>query len=122
MRGKLLMFALVAACTAPAMSLAETLTWKMRSYHRNAVEVQFYSESRNHVWPGVGRVYALRDYDIHTYRISCIQGEKICYGAWVAGDATSYWGVGKDNRSGCRDCCYTCDGGITPIRNLNERH
>lgn len=123
MRDKFLLLLLAALLIAPAVSFAQeqTLTWKIRSYHRHAVEVQFYSNNRNHVWPGVGRVYALKDYDVHTYRISCVQGEKVCYGAWVAGDSTSYWGTGRGGKQGCSDCCYTCNGGTTPIRNLNER-
>lgn len=123
MRAKYLSLALAATFAVSAVSIAqgETLTWQMRSYHRNAVEVQFYSQNRNHMWPSSGRVYALDDYKVHTFRISCVQGEKICYGAWVAGDSTSYWGAGKGGKHGCNDCCYTCNGGTTPIRNLNER-
>lgn len=125
MRAKLMLMVLAGTLAAPALSLADgtqsSLTWQMRSFHHNAVEVQFYSNSRKHVWPAPGRVYAIRDYAVHTYTTPCIKGEKVCYGAWVAGSGTTYWGTGKDGRLGCADCCYTCNGSTTPIRNLNER-
>jgi hypothetical protein len=120
---KLILFALTVTCLATPFTSAqsETLTWKIRSYHKNAVELAFYSENRNHLWPANNRVYSITDYDVHTIRLSCVSGEKVCYGAWVDGDASTYWGTDRGGKHGCKDCCYTCDGRTTPIRNLNER-
>ena len=56
------------------------------------------------------------------YKISCIKGEKVCYGAWLQGNSSRYWGVGKGNQQKCADCCYTCGGNtVTKVHNLNER-
>ena len=100
-------------------SSAETLTWRVRSNHPNTVNVEFYSQNRRHAWPGGKKVYVIRDYDTHSYRIRCRSGEYICYGAWVRGRSSSYWGVGKSNRNKCSSCCYSCDGGTTRIQVLN---
>ncbi|HTE14624.1 MAG TPA: hypothetical protein VK642_06070 [Burkholderiales bacterium] len=118
---KLIVFALAATFIAPAFSFAQSMTWKIRSYHKNQVQVEFYSNNRNYVWPGRNQVYSIRDYDVHTYNLNCVKGEKVCYGAWLTGDASTYWGAGKGGKQGCNDCCYICNGGTTPIRNLNER-
>ena len=108
--------------TAPAFSLAQTktLTWKIQSFDKKVVDVQFYSTNRKHVWPTNSTVYSIDDYGVHTYRISCIENEKICYGAWVRGKSSSYWGAGKDGKHRCNDCCYTCNGGTTPVKKLND--
>lgn len=100
-------------------SSADSLTWQIRSEHPNAVAVEFYSQNRNHVWPGGGKVYVIKDWDTHTYRLSCHSGEKICYGAWVRGRKSTYWGVGNNNRNRCSRCCYTCGGGTTRVQVLN---
>ncbi|AXS42378.1 hypothetical protein D1F64_02350 [Breoghania sp. L-A4] len=90
---------------------AETLTWTITSQHPNTIELEFYSQSRKHVWPGKGKVYVIDDYDEHTYTLKCDAGEDICYGAWVKNESSTYWGSGKGDKEGCEECCYTCDGG-----------
>ena len=106
----------------PSLASADSITWRIRSFHKNVVDVEFYSQNRRHVWPGGGKVYTLRDYESHQARISCIRGEKICFGAWVRGNPRSYWGVGRGGKNGCKGCCYTCGGDTTtPIQNLNVR-
>jgi hypothetical protein len=118
---KLIVLASAALFVAPAFSFAQSksLTWRLQSFDKKVVDVQFYSDNRGHVWPARDKVYSIDDYGVHSYKISCIAGEKICYGAWVRNNASSYWGKGKDGKYGCNDCCYNCDGGTTPIRKLN---
>lgn len=114
--------ALVAAVIAPSAASADTLTYKMRSFSQNAIEIAFYSQNRRTEWPGGGKVYVNRTYDVVSYPLSCVKGEKICYGAWLKGNSSRYWGVGQGNKQKCTDCCYTCNGTTaTPIRDLNER-
>jgi hypothetical protein len=97
------------------------MTFKVRSNHTNKVQISFYSADRKgYQWPGPGRAFNLDDDDVHEFRIACLAGEKICYGAWVTGDSSSFWGVGLDNKARCSNCCYTCSGGTTRIINLNE--
>jgi hypothetical protein len=103
------------------LASAQSMTWKIRAFDKYAVDIAFYSKNKKHEWPGKGQVWVIRDYDVKTYKISCVAGEKICYGAWVRGNSKEYWGVGRDGKKGCKSCCYTCqDGSVTPILNLND--
>ncbi|MGR6432346.1 hypothetical protein ACU5AY_15660 [Rhizobium sp. PAMB 3174] len=103
-----------------APAFAADVTFVMRNDHPNAVEVELYSQDREHVWPGGGEVYYLDDGETKEIPLSCTEGENICYGAWVAGDQQTYWGVGPDDKDDCDDCCYTCTGGETEEINLTE--
>ena len=108
----------LAAMTAAGQ--AEELTWHMRSTYPYAVSVEFYSQDRSHVWPGNGKVYVIRDDDDHTYTLACQSGETICYGAWVRGHSSSYWGAGYGGDQACKACCHDCDGGETPMITLKR--
>ena len=43
--------------TAASPGLAADVTFIMQNSHEFAVEVELYSQDRNHVWPGNGQVY-----------------------------------------------------------------
>lgn len=101
-----------------AIAKADDVTFVMRNSHPNAVELELYSQDRKHVWPGDGEVYYLDDGETKEISLSCQSGESICYGAWISGDDSTYWGVGPSNRQQCQDCCYTCEGGETEEINL----
>lgn len=96
-----------------------TLTWRIKSNYPYTVDLSFYSSMRNHEWPGGGQVWILNDSRVHTFRLSCIHGEKICYGAWVRGNTDRYWGVGYGGHQGCSSCCYVCGRGRTQTMVLN---
>ena len=105
-----------------AMSIpasAADVTFMMQNNHPNALEVELYSQDRNHVWPGNGEVYILDDGETKQMPLSCEEGERICYGAWIMGDRNTYWGVGPGGEEACSDCCYTCTGGATETINLD---
>ena len=112
--------AMSVAAIAPAAAVAAELQWHVRSEHEYAVSLEFYSQDRNHVWPGNDEVYVIRDYDVHNYTLTCNNGEKICYGAWVRNDSSSYWGSGYDGEQSCDSCCFTCGAGDTPVVVLNR--
>ena len=95
-----------------------TLTWQVRSYDPDVVHLKFYSDDRNSEWPKDGRVYVLGDYEIHKYRLECEYAEKICFGAWVKGNSNQYWGVGRDAKNHCPNCCHKCLNNKTGILNL----
>jgi len=97
---------------------AADVTFVMNNQHPNAVEVELYSQDRDHIWPGGGEVYLLDDGETKEMSLSCEEGESICYGAWISGDQNSYWGVGPNNAQKCDNCCYTCEGGQTEQINL----
>lgn len=105
---------LLTAMTAAAQ--AETLTFRMQSFYPYTVHFELYSQTRNHVWPGGDQVYVLDDSAQHDSRISCMSGEKICFGAWSSGDSSTYWGVGRGDHDGCTSCCAYCNGGIVSHR------
>ena len=92
---------------------ADQFMFVIKSEHRNIVDVEFYSQSRRVAWPGGSRVYSISDYNWHVYVLNCRSGERICFGAGVRGNYNRYWGVGINQRSGCAQCCYVCDGGVS---------
>lgn len=104
----------------PAQAQSE-MTFQVRSNHPNKVQIKFYSQDRKgHQWPNSTNAYNLDDSQVHSYRIGCLGGEKVCYGAWVTGNSNTYWGVGYNNSQRCSNCCYTCSGGTTQVINLNR--
>lgn len=86
-----LLAALMLALAASAPAVAETLTLRVQSKHPNIVDVEFYSRSRNIVWPGNKQVVPIKDDARHAYKLNCQPGEKICYGAWVRGNQSVFW-------------------------------
>jgi len=113
---------LLAASTFAFGSVASAgdVTFVMKNSHTYAVELELYSQDRDHVWPGSNQVYLLDDGETKEVPLSCQDGESICYGAWVSGDKGTYWGTGPDNAEQCEDCCYTCEGGATEEIELVE--
>lgn len=110
----------VAALVPVATASAAELQWHIRSEYDRPVSLEFYSQNRNHVWPGNNEVYVIRDYDVHNYTLTCNNGEKICYGAWERNNSSSYWGSGYDGKQSCDSCCFTCGAGDTPTVVLNR--
>ncbi|MDW6025175.1 hypothetical protein SAZ10_25785 [Mesorhizobium sp. BAC0120] len=109
-RGAAALLALV-ALSAPV--LAEELTFVMNNQHPKPVEVQLYSQNRESLWPGPSDVFLLEDGETRTMTLACETGETICYGAWLQGDRTTFWGVGPGKVRHCDNCCYVCQGGKT---------
>lgn len=97
---------------------ASTLRWNFQNQSGRRVEFQLYSQRRNWVWPRANRVYVLPDARRYVTDISCQPNEKICFGAWVAGNTNRYWGVGYRNSQGCASCCYICGRGDTRLIRL----
>jgi hypothetical protein len=104
--------ALRAACLiavlAPAAAQADEMAFFMKNQYRRAVAVELSSRDRDQVWPGGDQVYLLEKGEAKSVPISCNAGENICYGAWVAGDDRTAWGVGPDRDKPCNDCCFIC--------------
>ena len=83
-------------------------TWTVKSMYQYKVQIAFYARERNHEWPGNGQAWDLNDYNNHTYTLNCRQGEKVCFGAWVTGNSSKFWGVGFGGKQGCPSCCFFC--------------
>jgi hypothetical protein len=84
-------------------------------------------ESGTH-WPGKTRAFSVRpDTAVQQLKIDCVEGEKICWGAWVVTQSvsgqinrsgerntrtgTDNYGVGQRNLRECEQCCQVCKGG-----------
>ncbi len=97
---------------------ASSLTWHIKSEYDYIVHLKFFNATdRRGVWPGGGNVWVLDDSKTHTYNLECDYGDKVCYGAWPAGNSSTYWGVGRWGEESCTSCCMVCNGGEgQPIR------
>ncbi|GEP61223.1 hypothetical protein RSO01_83890 [Reyranella soli] len=93
------------------------MEWSFRNNHPNIAYMQLYAVEGQRVYPDVNKYYKLDDSDAHPSKIKCWEGEKICYGAWV--NKRTEWGVGRDNKHRCKDCCVSCTGGNVGTINLN---
>ena len=87
---------------------AVSMIWTVKSLYQYKVQIAFYSRERNHEWPGSGQAWDLNDYNNHTYTLNCRRGEKVCFGAWVTGNSSKFWGVGFGGKQGCASCCFFC--------------
>lgn len=115
-----LLVAAAAIGTMPAEALSGNLVFRIKSNYAYRVQIEFYAQGRNAAWPGSNKAYNLDDSKVHEYSLNCHSGEKICYGAWVTGNQSKYWGAGLGGRRACSKCCFVCDGGQTPIITLND--
>jgi hypothetical protein len=86
-----------------------TLEWPITSKSPFRAAIKFYSETRRgHEWPSAREMWLLNDHAEHTFRLGCVRGEKICFGAWTMPHGTVKWGVGHGNTLSCPNCCHTC--------------
>lgn len=97
---------------------SKRLRWNIENRSGRRIELQLYSQDRRWVWPSANRVYLFPNGKRYTIDISCKKNEKICYGAWLASDTRTYWGVGYRDRHGCSGCCYICGRGETQLIKL----
>ncbi len=94
-------------------AVAASLAWTFDNQTDTEISLEFYSQDRDHDWPGDDRVYLISPTDgARTYVLSCNRGENICYGGWIMGDRATYWGRGYNDQQSCPDCCAICGGGI----------
>lgn len=108
---------------APALSQGHygdtTQTVIMNNNTGQEIQFEFTDDNqRNIVWPGSDRAYNLAPHSQSRRLLNCYRGQKICYGAWVRGDFSQYWGSGNNDGQHCNDCCFRCEGD-TVRYNLN---
>lgn len=103
----------------PPVASADSLVWRVKNSYKHRIQIAFYSQSRSAEWSGGDPTWALNDRDIHTYNLTCVAGETICFGAWVTGDPSVYWGGGVRLEHGCDRCCYVCGTGETALQILD---
>ena len=91
------------------------LTWQFHSTYPGTIYLEFYSRQYNRKWPA-GEVYVVHPNQGGTASLRCLYGEYICYGAWLASNSSTYWGVGRGGQQGCQQCCARCGhGDVTQI-------
>ena len=101
-----------AAIAFGTMGQAQGLTFSFDNEFTEDLAIEFYSQDRNHVWPGGSDVYVLGTSDgAMSYSLSCQPGENICFGAWTQ-DRRNFWGGGVDMSESCEACCAVCDGSV----------
>ncbi len=117
MRGLVLLglFVLGAAPVAAAdMSLY------VKNQRSDGVALELFSRDRDTVWPGGDKVFLLDSRARKSVPISCNQGERLCWGAWVNGNDRLSAGVGPDNDQPCDTCCFICVEHSTETIDLAE--
>jgi hypothetical protein len=102
----------------PAMAFADLIVFQFRSNHPYTVQLSFFSQDRNHAWPGGDQAWDLDDSELHTFRLECEAGERIAWGAWDKGNPNYYWGAGNNDQY-CSSCVYTCGYSDPAIQNLD---
>lgn len=97
-------------CGPSPVTEPPTLNFTIRNNTGHELEVSFKSQQRDNWWPGGGQVYILQNTQVSSYKLSCLAGESICYGATVRNDflLQRYWGAGASQEYGCSNCCYAC--------------
>ncbi len=91
---------------APAQ--ADEMAFFMKNQMPLGVVLELSSTDRDKVWPGNDKVFFLEKGEKKSVPVECEPGENICYGAWLNGDAGTFWGVGPDRDQHCEDCCTIC--------------
>jgi hypothetical protein len=91
-----------------------------RFYNRNSsgkqINFRFFSKKRNWVWPGGNKYwYIPPDRKQYYVTLSCVRGEKVCFGGYWPSQPNVYWGVGRNGDKACAACCYKCNGGQAAV-------
>lgn len=85
------------------------ITFRFTNQAASPVLVRLYSADRDLTWPRDGQLFILADRAPRKFAVGCELGEQICYGAWVEGDFTRFWGAGHEGKAVCDDCCRICE-------------
>jgi hypothetical protein len=97
-----------ATATITTTASGSTITWVIGDQCNNGstMDYRFFDIDNNTVWPNSTQVYVISDDgQNYTSTLSCVSGDKVCYGA-QSGSYT--WGVGLNNTSACSSCCGFC--------------
>jgi hypothetical protein len=91
------------------------IVWRFTNISGAPLQYRFYAFNRRYYWPAANRAFLLFNGTSRSTAISCIRGEKVCYGAWVAGQPQIFYGRGSTGIPGCIGCCYICNGAVTKV-------
>ncbi|MBZ9738059.1 MULTISPECIES: hypothetical protein [unclassified Mesorhizobium] len=104
------LFRMVALAALVLVNSAEAadMAFFVKNLRKEPVAIELFSRDRETVWPGNDKVFLVDPGSRKSVPISCNQGERICYGAWVDGNDQISAGVGPDNDQPCDTCCFIC--------------
>lgn len=131
---------LTLAAAFHGVASAAEMTFQLINNTDRAVNLRLFSKSDSHQqWPSKTKAYSLRPENaVQQLKITCEEGEQICWGAWmtvqsVSGPITGQdgqrathtnrysGGVGERGAKSCDHCCHICkDGTLTPPRQLDD--
>ena len=98
--------------TAPPKPPPNVLTIPFKNSSNSLVNLRFFSQNRNNLWPDANNAWALSSSTQQSFSLECNPGESICWGASQRlGSGKGYgvsWGVGVFGRNACKGCCLTC--------------
>ena len=120
-------------------SLSAEMTFQLINDTDRSLNLKLFSrgESRQQ-WPSRTKAFAIRpDAAAQQIKITCEEGEQICWGAWmtvqnVSGEVGAGGqratvikgytaGAGERGQRSCERCCHVCkDGALTPARTLRD--
>ncbi len=118
-------------------AMAADMTFQFINDTDRALNMKLFSRGDSlQIWPSKSKAYSIRpNPEVQQLKISCTEGESICWGAWmtmqsVSGQITgserststmtSQVGVGQRGMRECKSCCHICkEGALTPVVKLN---
>jgi PAN domain len=108
-----LFVAICALCVTSVAAHSEEFTFRVQNAYKFTARIQYFSQTRNAVWPE-GEPWDLLDDDIHHHTLICNRGETICLEAYDKGNPGSMkWSTKTIAR--CDNCCWTCANAHTPV-------
>lgn len=108
---------LMALVLMAAPAAAETMSFYIDNQQTFDVAIELYGSPPARRWPGDGKVYLIEKGARKSIPVECNEGERICYGGWMAGNDKVSFGAGIDMSFACQDCCFICvDAETSTIR------
>jgi hypothetical protein len=108
---------LIALLLIATPAAADTMSFYIDNQQDFDVAIELYGSTAKRRWPGDGKVYLVEKRMRKSIPVDCNEGERICYGGWMAGNEQISFGGGIDMTFACRDCCFICvDAETSTIR------
>ena len=120
---------------------AAELTFQLINDTERAMNMKLFSRGESlQQWPSKTKAYSMRPgNDVQQVKITCEEGEQICWGAWmstqtVSGEITGasgqrstvnnsvHLGVGDRGQRSCESCCQVCKAeSLAPTVKMSEQ-
>ena len=127
----------LSALCVPAV--ASEMTFQLINDSERSLNLKLFSRSDSRQqWPSKTKAFSVKpDAARQAIKITCEEGEQICWGAWmtvqnVSGEVGSSgarathttkftFGAGERGQRSCERCCHICkDGAITPVIKMRD--